>query len=68
MTTRVEAGIEFDIDATGAVLCSPDDLPALVRHWLRKLPPGTSQLDLLPCKDAPGRFVVIAFNDVDRAL
>jgi len=68
MTRRVEAGIAFDVDSTNAILCAPEDLPALVKHWLSKLPPGTSQLDILPCRDSPGRFVVIAFNDIDRAL
>jgi hypothetical protein len=50
------------------VLCSPEDLPALVRHWLAALPQGTSQLDIHPCRDCPGRFHVIAFNDIDRQL
>jgi hypothetical protein len=68
MATRTEAGVTYDVDATNAILCDPSDLPKLVKHWLRKLPPGTSQLDLMPCKDLPGRFTVLAFNDIDRQL
>jgi len=65
---RTEAGITYDIDEHLQIQCDPRDLPALIRHWLAALPPGTSQIDIHPCRDAPGRFYVIAFNDVDRQL
>ena len=62
------AGIEIDVDASNAILCAPDDLPKLVKHMVATLPEGTSQLDLHPCRDVPGRFMLVAFNDIDRQL
>ncbi len=68
MALRIEGGIEIDIDQYKRISCDPRDLPALVKYWLSQLPEGTSQLDILPCRDAPGRFVVWSPNDVDRRL
>jgi len=68
MSTVTIAGIDIDVDSSNAILCAPDDLPKLIKHMLSTLPDGTSQLDLHPCRDVPGRFMLVAFNDIDSKL